>query len=395
MHTLIGYAPLHDDPLVGSLLAFGDDPSGAAARHVATALVTLEAPVPFAVALRVLGASGPLPAAARAGLSERGRRILARELTILATVAHGSLRPALDAHGLGDYVPDGPPAVSPALPVAAVDLAMHMAESREWAPFADEIAAFHLREGIGALATHRVLRVVDGELRGIKHPDVVMESDLVGGERVRRRLADVLRAFVVGGPAVDVLLYDPPGTGKSTTVHALAAAFADEGLRLVQVDRRETSHLSAVMESLRGEGPRTVIVLDDLVFDEHERADRELRAMLEGDASRRPGNVAVWATSNRMRLIHETRTEREEDLEEHLGRGERSALASRFGLRIGFGFVTVDEFLSIARALVRRRLGTVPPGFDAGARRFAVDRGLTPRAARQYADLSPDGPGSP
>lgn len=394
MDALIGYAPLYDDPLVGPLLAYVDDPSEVAARRLGGALVTLGTSVPFAVALRVLGASGPLPEAARGGLLGRRGRVLSRELGILGRVAHEPLRAALDAHGLGDYVPDDPPAPSAALPAATVGIAMRMAESRDWAGFAGEITGFHRHEGIGPLATHRALRVVDGELYGIEHPDMVLESDLVGGTDVRERLAETLRAFVTGGPAVDVLLYGPPGTGKSTTVHALAAAFADDGLRLVQIERREMSHLSAVMEALRGEGPRTVIVLDDLVFDENERSDRALRAMLEGDASRRPANLAVWATSNRMRLIHETRTEREDDVEEHLGRGERSALASRFGLRIGFGFLTVEGFLDVARALVRRRLGTVPADVDAGARRFAVDRGLTPRAARQFADLYVGGTGT-
>ncbi len=394
---LIGYAPLRDDPLVGPLLGLADDPSVANARRVAGALITLDTSVPFAVARRVLAATGPLPNAARAGLGERPRRVLSRELGLLGGLAHQDLRATLDTHGLGDYVPDNGelPVFATALPPAAADLAARMAADGEWGALADAVAEFHRREGVGALAVHRVLRVVDGQPRGIAYPDVVHEEDLVGGAEIRSRLADVLRAFVAGAPPVDVLLYGPPGTGKSTTVHALASAFADDGLRLVQIDRAEMSTLGAVMDGLRGDGPRCVIVLDDLVFDDRERTDRELRAMLEGDASARPGNVAVWATSNRMRLIHETRSEREDDLEEHLGRGERSALASRFGLRIGFGALTVDQFLDVARSLVTRRLGALPKSFDAGARRFAVDRGLTPRAARQYADLFQDGSALP
>ncbi len=390
---LIGYAPLHDDPLVGPLLDLADDPSPGNARRVAGALVTLDTSVPFSVARRVLAATGPLPDAARTGLGERPQRVLARELGRLGRLAHQDLRAALDVHGLGDYVPDQDelPASAIALPRAAADLSARMAAGGGWDALAGAVADFHLREGVGALAVHRVLRVVGGVPGGIAHPDVVREEDLVGGGEIRGRLASVLRAFVAGAPPVDVLLYGPPGTGKSTTVHALASEFADDGLRLVQIDRGEMSTLGAVMDGLRGAGPRCVIVLDDLVFDDRERTDRELRAMLEGDASARPANVAVWATSNRMRLIHETRSEREDDLEEHLGRGERSALASRFGLRIGFGALTVEQFLDVARSLVVRRLGTLPESFESRARRFAVDRGLTPRSARQFADLCVDG----
>ncbi len=392
MTTLIGYEPLRADALIGALASHAADPSAANAERLARVLVGVESGVPYAGAIAVLGTESPLARIARHGIGERHRRILARELGILADLAHQDLRTVLDVHGLGDYAPEesARPVPAPGLPVATAALARRMAETRDWSALADEVAVFHRGQGTGPLARHRSARVIDGVLQGIAYPDVVRESDLVGGGEVRARLASVLGAFVAGGPAVDVLLYGPPGTGKSTTVHALASAFADDGLRLVQIDRREIHALGDVLDALRGDGPRCLVVFDDLVFDDGERTDRELRAMLEGDASERPSNVAVWATSNRMRLIHETRSAREDDLEEHLGRGERSALASRFGLRIGFGFLTVAQFLDVARSFVHRRLGEVPDDVDAGARRFGVDRGLTPRAARQFADLYVD-----
>lgn len=393
IEPLIGYAPLHADPLVGALIDFASDATASAARRVAEHLVAVDTAPAAAVARHVLEADGPITRAARRGADARQLRILARELAILGAIAHTDLVGALGAHGLADYVPaaaegTGTTHFAPGPATALID---RMARTANWGDLAPEIAEFARMEGVGPLAVHRSLRVVDGTLTGIAHPDVVREDDLVGGEEVRQRLAGILEAFVAGGPAVDVLLYGPPGTGKSTTVHALASAFVDQGLRLVQIDRRDVHALGSVMEQLRGVGPRCIIVLDDLVFDDNERSDRDLRAMLEGDASQRPTNVAVWATSNRMRLIHETRSEREDDLEEHLGRGERSALASRFGVRIGFGMVTVEEFVALARELASRHGVPLAPDFDARARRFAVDRGLTPRAARQYADLSVDG----
>jgi predicted AAA+ superfamily ATPase len=56
-------------------------------------------------------------------------------------------------------------------------------------------------------------------------------------------------------------------------------------------------------------------------------------------------------------------------------------------LRVVFPSLTVDEFMEVVTGLIGRRLGHVPEGVVPAAKRFAVDRGLTPRSARQFADM--------
>jgi predicted AAA+ superfamily ATPase len=110
-----------------------------------------------------------------------------------------------------------------------------------------------------------------------------------------------------------------------------------------------------------------------------------LRAALEGDVAARPANVLVWATSNRMRLVRETRSEREDELEVDLARGEKSALATRFGRRVRFDAPDQDDYLRIVERLVGEALGAVPPGTAEAALRFArAGHGATPRTARQF-----------
>ena len=223
-----------------------------------------------------------------------------------------------------------------------------------------------------------MLRRGRGRLEGVDAPDPTAPADLVGGEERRAPLAEDLAAFAAGGTANDALLYGPPGTGKSATARALAAELAPRGLRLVQVGREDVPRLQEVMAALAGPGPRCLLLLDDLVFDEEGRTDRVLRSALEGDVAARPANVLVWATSNRMRMVRETRTEREDELEVDLARGEKSALATRFGRRVRFDAPTQDDYLRIVERLVAR-----------GPRHGAAGHGrgrpaLRPRRARRH-----------
>jgi uncharacterized protein len=387
--TRIAYADLADDPLVSAMGDCAWHPADAgAATRLARELFTLQEPVPAAVARRVLASTGPFATLARRTASvDPGRLGRAREeLAVLGRLAHVDLRGMLAGHGLSGAVPDGA-VEGRGEPPAVLALLRHLAADPEWGPFAGRIAALHHAEGTGPLLMHRVLRFTGEALEGVDHPDPLGLEDLIGGDERREPLRTALTAFARGAPPVDALLYGAPGTGKSATVRALAASLAGEGLRLVQVDRDRVGAVGRLFALVAGAGPRCLVLLDDLVFDEAARTDRALRAALEGDVAARPANVAVWATSNRMRLLHETLSGREDDVEAALGRGERSALATRFGLRVGFTSVPPAEYLRTALGLARRHLGDrLPDDAEEQALRWARERGLTPRAARQFAD---------
>jgi predicted AAA+ superfamily ATPase len=383
------------DPLVPAAEALLASPGDVdAAGRLAAALFVLPEGVTAALADRVLGSTGPFARVARAGLPPGDRRLdrAARELETLGVLALVDWAARLARHGLADAVPADPSADG-GLPPAAAELRAALLDGPGWGAHAGALARFHHEEGCGPLAVRRVLRWAGGALAEVEDPDPVRLEDLVGGEAVRAPLHEDLDAFSAGGTANDALLYGPPGTGKSASARALAAEFAPRGLRLVQAAREEVARLTDLLRALGGTGPRTLVLLDDLVFDAEGRTDRALRTALEGDVAARPANVLVWATSNRLRLVRETRSEREDELEAELARGEKAALATRFGRRVRFDAPDQDGYLAIVERLVRDRDGAVPPGTAEAALRFArAGHGATPRTARQFvAGLRPGG----
>lgn len=373
---LIAYADLEHDPLVAALrgAAGGDEEAGVVAARI---LFAEPGGAVRALTRRVVGSTGPFAGLAAAGRAGFGHMEAAgSEL--------GALR------GWAEAVADGPGAspgedTPPGEAPAATRMRRRLERAGDWNGMAEELAAFHRAHGTGDLALFRVLRFGEGGLVGVERPDPIAPGDLLGPTSDREVAGETMRAFAAGAPAVDVLLYGPPGTGKSATVRALANGLADAGLRLVQVDREATSRLGELL-ALLDDGPRTVVLLDDAVFDGAERGDRALRAALEGDVAHRPPNVAVWATSNRMRLIEETHRDREDDVEGALGRGERAALATRFGLRVHLGDMGMEDFVTMAMELARRA-GADEEGLRAAAVRHARDQGLTPRSAHHFAAL--------
>jgi uncharacterized protein len=383
----VAYADLDAQPLVGALeRALGAPDDRDAAGALAALLFPLGTSPTIAIAELVLDSEGPFAQLARRGIDyeDRRLRLAARELDALGALAHGPIARVLDEHGLRDAVPSA--GAGEARPPAYAELRADLAAAAAWGELVDRLSAFHLAEGTGEVARHRVLRLGERGLVGVRRPDPISLADLEGGEAQQAPLRRDLEAFIGGHGANDALLYGPPGTGKSATVRGLASVFADRGLRLVQVDRGEIERLGSVFAQLAGRGPHCLVYLDDLAFDDGGRTDRVLRAALEGGVVERPANVLVWVTSNRLRLTRETHAERADDVEGRLAVGEKTALATRFGRRVAFRAPSQETYLAICRRLVGERLGTVPEGTEEAAIRFAVaGHGMTQRTARQFA----------
>jgi uncharacterized protein len=360
---LVAYADLAADPLVGAAAA-------GARVEVERLLFDEGCGLPQALARRVAASTGPFARAARAGRADAARLAVAGgDLAVLAGLARADLGLRVG----GEVAEEGP----------AAALVATLAADGDWSAHATVIADFHRENGTGALARHRVL-VFDGEgLHGVQHPDPIALADLEGRDELRRPLLDDLAAFAAGGTANDALLYGPPGLGKSATVRACAGAHRE--VRLIQVARDELEHIDRLFDLVDGEGPRCLVFLDDLVFDDADRADRDLRTALEGGVRARPANVLVWATSNRLNLTRQTHSERADELDQEEARGEKVALANRFGRRVRFDVRGEDWYLAIALRLVRERFGTVPPSAGEEALRFArTGPGPRPRTAHQF-----------
>ena len=102
----------------------------------------------------------------------------------------------------------------------------------EVTPDADFHAAYEARraavgqKGYGIFARHHVFTLEDGHLTPVRYPDPQRLSELPGYEREREKVIANTRALLEGKPTNNVLLYGDAGTGKSSTVKAIANEFA-------------------------------------------------------------------------------------------------------------------------------------------------------------------------
>ncbi len=281
----------------------------------------------------------------------------------------------------------------PAEPTPRDVFTRQIEETADWARLVDPLAAYWSRHGAGPLARYHVLRWDrrEGGLRGIAHPDGVRLDALVAYQREQALLTANLERFLAGRPAHDALLYGAPGTGKSSTVKALANTYADRGLCLVEASKENLGDLPAILALLRDRARRYVLFIDDLSFEDDETEYKALKVLLEGTAERRPANVLVHATTNRLNLIRERFSDRgapADDVHWRDTMDEKASLAERFGLRVTFALPDQERYLTIATAVARGR-GLTLPEDDLRARALSWQRqhtGRSGRVARQFVD---------
>jgi len=266
-----------------------------------------------------------------------------------------------------------------------------LAGGADWAACVDTLGAYWARHGTGTIGRYAMLRWMDGAVRPIVRPDPIALDMLVGYEREQALLRTNTERFLAGLPAHDTLLYGAPGTGKSSTVKAIANAYAGRGLRLVEVRKDDLGDLPAIAEAIEGRAPRFVVFVDDLSFEEHETEYKALKAILEGTAAARPANLLLYATTNRRNLVRETFAERGASGDDVHGRdtmGEKVSLAARFGLRVTFASPDQERYVAIASALARGR-GLALSGDELRVRALRWERehpGRSGRTARHFVD---------
>jgi len=270
------------------------------------------------------------------------------------------------------------------------DLARELAAAEDWGDLVEILAGHYATHGAGPFGGHRAFRWEDGGLRAVPRPDPVRLSGLIGYEKEREPLIRNTERLLAGLPSHHALLYGLPGTGKSSTVKAVLNEYAGSGLRLVELAKEDLKELHRVLETLRDRGPRFILFVDDLSFEEHEVEYKALKALLEGSIEEPPENVRVYATSNRRNLIRERFSEREEadDVHARDTMQEKLSLAARFGLRITFPTPDQKRYLEIVFGLARER-GIKIPAEELEERALLWDRwhaGRSGRTARQFVD---------
>ena len=391
--------PILEDALIGEFLRFLENPENTSHAYAFTAGLIEKA--------ELLGFSGNILRAyflhalaqaentfARTAEQSGGhvggslRRAFVRDMEILADVFHEPPSAMLPCDLLDDYAPTNR---------CTTEAAAFLHERMEKAPSAEDAADafldFYRRYGCGEISSCKAFSWNDKEhrLQGVERFEALPLADIIGCDRQKRQLTDNTEAFLEGRPANNVLLIGARGTGKSSSVKALAHEYYGRGLRLVQLAKSQLGELPRILAALRGfPSKRFILFLDDLSFEEFETEYKYLKSAIEGGVEARPKNVLIYATSNRRHLIKESWRDRDraqDELYRQDSMNETVSLSDRFGLIITFLAPDQEQYHAIiAHYLEKDGVRLAPEELRILAHRWELEHsGRSGRTAQQFA----------
>lgn len=185
-------------------------------------------------------------------------------------------------------------------------------------------------------------------------------DDLLGIERQKKILMENTLQFIKGYPANNVLLWGSRGTGKSSLVRALLNCYAEQGLRIIQVDKNDLHHLSDIFTQISDQPYRFIILCDDLSFEPGDPGYKVLKSVLDGSVYASPENVLIYVTSNRRHLLPEYFQDnlgsKMVEGEIHHGESveEKISLSDRFGLWVSFRILKQERYLEVVQSTIAR-----------------------------------------
>ena len=244
--------------------------------------------------------------------------------------------------------------------------------------------------GYGIYAKKRMFYVDEQDnIVPVHNPDRTELSQLVDYEWERQIVVDNTKALLAGKPAANILLTGDAGTGKSSTVKAVANALWKEGLRIIEVRKDQLRAIPAILDELSTNPLKFVLFIDDLSFLKDDDNFNALKAVLEGSVTAKSSNVVIYATSNRRHITKEKFSDREgDDIHRNDTMQELISLSERFGIHITFSKPNKETFLHIVHHLAEESGLDIPEEeLDSLAERFALERGgRSARLARQFVD---------
>lgn len=245
--------------------------------------------------------------------------------------------------------------------------------------------------GYGLYAENRMFYVSEqNEIVPVANPDTICFADLVDYEAERQLVIDNTRALLAGKPAANMLLTGDAGTGKSSTIKAVANELFGEGLRIIEVRKEQLYAIPKILNELAENPLHFILFIDDLSFLKDDDNFNALKAVLEGSVSAKSKNVVIYATSNRRHIIKEKFSDREGD-EVHRNdtMQELISLSERFGIHVSFQKPDKKTFLHIVHHLAKiRGVEMDAEALSMAAERFALERGgRSARLAKQFIDI--------
>lgn len=199
-----------------------------------------------------------------------------------------------------------------------------------------------------------------GYLEPVKVTDMTRLDQLLGVDEQKTIMVNNTRQFLQGLPANNALLWGSRGTGKSSIVKALLNEFADQGLRIIQVEKEDLIYISEIFSAIEDQPYRYIMLCDDLTFETGELSYKMLKSALDGSVYSAPENVLIYVTSNRRYLLPEYEGDHlggkyvKGELQQSEIQEEKSSLSDRFGLWVAFHVFSQDRYLEAVRLCLDR-----------------------------------------
>lgn len=224
----------------------------------------------------------------------------------------------------------------------------------------------------------------------VKHKDNQDIKKLYGYEAERNKVVSNTKILLEGKKANNILLYGDAGTGKSTTVKAVANFFKDDGLRLIEIKKNQLNFITDIIESLSDSPLKFIIFIDDLTFSSNDDTFSYLKAVLEGGVNSFPNNIAVYVTSNYRHLIKENFGDRDgDDIHVEDTIQQIMSLTNRFGTIITFQRPDRDLFSEIVLSYAKENdIKIDKEELIRQSEAYAIrSAGRSPRVAKQFVEL--------
>ena len=226
-------------------------------------------------------------------------------------------------------------------------------------------------------------------LRPVKRPAVISPDDLIGIDAIKESVMENTARFIGGARSNNVLLWGERGTGKSSVIKSLLAAFRDTSLRMLQVHKQDIVTIPDLYDLFFANGSyRFILFIDDLSFEEGQTDYKDIKTVLDGGLEAVPENVLFYATSNRKHLVPTRFSDNDSDeIRPSDTVEEKMSLVERFGLRFGFYHFSQETYLAIVASYCRK-YGASPQqdGLNRLALQWATQAGgRNGRVAEQFA----------
>ncbi|AXQ22846.1 ATP-binding protein [Acinetobacter wuhouensis] len=233
------------------------------------------------------------------------------------------------------------------------------------------------------------------QLKAIYNPKAVLLEDLKGIERQTAKIIQNTEQFLNGLPANDILLTGSRGTGKSSIVRSLLTKYADQGLRLIEIERDDLSELPEIQKIIKDRPEKFIVYCDDLAFNAEDENYRSLKSVLDGSLQSGSSNFVIYATSNRRHLLPEFMHENTpvtkvdvpqyKELHPQEAIEEKISLSDRFGLWLSFYPMDQQLYLEIVEHYLAKENISFTDEVRAEALRWCQARGQrSGRAAYQF-----------